>query len=141
MTASLTREVRDRAVAALRRAHTAGRRKAEGTPIDLFGGVCSCVIIAEEFDIPVPERGDPVAEQAMYHAVIALGFPRAGRVSMPVPTVAAVNDATVAAVNDATAERGTRRARTFDEVADVLARWDVIDAAEQICRDAVAVPA
>jgi hypothetical protein len=133
MKTTLTREVRDRSVAALRRAHAEGTKKANGQPVDEAGGVCSCVVIAREFGV-LPELRSQWADPSwrkLYDAVLSLGYPATGAAEAPVPLIARIND-----------HRPRPFVyRTFDEVADVIERWDVVDEAEQICRDAASVPA
>lgn len=125
MNTKLTREVRDRSVAALRRAHAEGQKKADGEPWDGEGGVCSCVIIAEEFGIEIRAE-DPVM---LYAKIADLGFPMGG-LGRIIPTIARINDAR---------KSGLER-RTFADVADVIETWDVVDGAEQICREASSCP-
>lgn len=124
---TLTKATRDRAVAALRRAHDEGRAKAEGHAWRPDGSVCACVIIAEAEGIETPV--DDVMH--LYRAVAALGFPTfTAGTSLTYPTVVRMNDYDVG-----------RRRSTFDDVADMVAALDVVDEAEQICRDAVLVSA
>lgn len=131
---TLTRDVRDRAVAALRQAHTEGRPLRVGKPWSYYGpgdnidedipadAVCSCVVIAEAFGMPeaaspgdirtigITRRNDAIED--LYTAL--------DRVGIPSGIVYITNDSR----------------RSFDVVADRLALIDVVDAAEAICRDA-----
>jgi hypothetical protein len=126
----LTRDVRDRAVAALRKAHAEGRRKATGIARQFDGAVCSCVIIAEaEGIIRRDEEQWPVSK--LYASVSALGFPTYETSGVELPVIVRMNDEFVTATTT----------RTFAEVADMVAALDVVDEAEAICRDAAAVPA
>lgn len=137
MSTTLTRERRDRHVAALREAHRTGRRKAIGSPYrtapdGTIDAVCTCVIIAEAEGHTVDEvreRGDTW----LYNFVTSLGYPGsegpASRRVFPRPVL----------FNDAYFLLGDPS--TFADVADMIEALEVIDEAETICRDAVAVSA
>lgn len=121
---TLTRETRDRAVAALRRAHN------EGRPVN-FGSVrsgdsrkvCSCFVIVEGLGVNLPAFG--FVDSSVYLYMRDLGFGRWGAVGSYATQIAEKNDAT----------------ESFAAVADLVATFDVVDEAEAICRAAVQVPA
>lgn len=125
MNTTLTRDVRDRAVTALRRAAWVNRPLNVGYPVDLHGGeaVCSCWVIAEDAGFPI-SQDDP---SAVYSALNHLGFSslRDDFDGGQVRQIYSAND----------------RFRDFDKVADVIATFEVVDEAEAICRDAVSVSA
>lgn len=126
---TLTRDVRDRAVTALRKAHADGRIKSEGYPVNpRTGGVCSCVVVAEAFGIPavVDDGAVPYRSDTLYYDISALGF----ATSSGFPVLVRFNDAHLGS-----------RLPTFADVADMVDALDVVDEAEAICRDAVLVSA
>ena len=112
---TLTRSVRDRAVAALWRAHNEGRPLMVGGPRDATGRrVCSCWVITEEFD-----RAPAANSAAVYDAMESLGFQRG--FGGEIEQVWHTNDGL----------------QSFAAVADVVATFDVVEEAEAITRHAV----
>lgn len=120
----LTREARDRAAAALRRAHAERRPMAKGVPLQMATDgtlrVCSCVIIAEEFGFEISDED---------RAEVARRARRAGARVYEVVDALGIDTHNVFYRND-------RTTWTFSDVAEWVAALDVVDEAEAICRDA-----
>lgn len=113
MTTTLTTETRNRAVAALRRAHETNRPLSTGYQRD-GDKVCSCYILGEEFGLRLPEAGVH-GTYDLIRDIYGLG--------LDAPSIWSKNDVTA----------------SFGAVADLIEMFEVVDEAEAICRDAVLV--
>lgn len=132
----LTRNVRDRAVAALRQAHEEGRTVlTHGVAAQRDdGGIdgCACYIIAQEFGIeltsePMPTNRYGYASEWRGGRADSGNEIYDGLEKMGIPYIF------IFSKNDSTG--------SYAAVADVVATFDVVDEAEAITRDAVLVGA
>lgn len=127
----LTRDVRDRAVAALRQAHNEGRTVfTNGVAAQRGdGGIdgCACYIIAQEFGIELASLPRPSHRPGYVATWLGGGGEGGGEIydgleKLGIPYIF------IFSKNDSTG--------SYAAVADVVATFDVLDEAEAITRDA-----